>query len=308
MKRKLFTLVAAMAVITLGLNQVVHAEDGHDHGPVAKEGNKVCPMTGEENGKDSITVEHRGKTVTLCCKMCGGDWKKLTDKQRDAKLAKMGSTKIEVEGATTTKSGPYVFATCVVSGKKLGGMGDVVTKNFNGREVRLCCKGCVGKFTKSPDKYNAKLDKMILEDQGSRYPLTTCVVSGGKLGEMGKPIDMVVGDRLFRLCCAGCKKKVAADPATYAAKLDAAVIKAESDNYALETCVVSGKKLGSMGAGPEFVVAGRLVKLCCKGCVGKFNKAPAGYIAKLDKAAKKPGKKKKKSNEKKSDHGDGHDH
>ena len=68
--------------------------------------------------------------------------------------------------------------------------------------------------------------------------------------------------------------------------------KAQSANYPLKTCVVSGKPLGSqkpgnMGKAPEIVAAGRLVRFCCKGCIAKFNKAPAGYIAKLDAAAKK---------------------
>ena len=59
------------------------------------------------------------------------------------------------------------------------------------------------------------------------YPLTTCVVSGEKLGSMGDAVDYVhkeegKPDRLVRFCCASCIKKFKKDPAKYLAKLDEA--------------------------------------------------------------------------------------
>ncbi len=50
------------------------------------------------------------------------------------------------------------------------------------------------------------------------------------------------------------------------------------DAYPLTTCVVSGEALNDMGK-PD-----RLVMFCCKSCIGKFNKDPAKYLAKLDAA------------------------
>ena len=60
-----------------------------------------------------------------------------------------------------------------------------------------------------------------------------------------------------------------------------------ADKYPLETCVVSGEKLGSMGE--PFVIKpnGRTVKLCCSKCLKEFNADPAKYIAILDEAEKK---------------------
>lgn len=43
--------------------------------------------------------------------------------------------------------------TCVVTGNELGSMGPVVTKNHEGKKVKFCCKPCVAKFNKNPDKY-----------------------------------------------------------------------------------------------------------------------------------------------------------
>jgi YHS domain-containing protein len=52
------------------------------------------------------------------------------------------------------------------------------------------------------------------------YPLTTCVVSGEKLGEMGAPVVTNYKGAEVRFCCSGCVKKFNADPAKYLTKLD----------------------------------------------------------------------------------------
>jgi hypothetical protein len=43
---------------------------------------------------------------------------------------------------------PYPLTTCIISGEKLGGMGDPVVKVYNGRQVKFCCNGCVATFEK----------------------------------------------------------------------------------------------------------------------------------------------------------------
>jgi YHS domain-containing protein len=52
--------------------------------------------------------------------------------------------------------------------------------------------------------------------------LTTCPVSGDKLGEMGKPYVFVYQGQEIKLCCSGCKKDFDKDPAKYVAKIRAA--------------------------------------------------------------------------------------
>jgi hypothetical protein len=52
----------------------------------------------------------------------------------------------------------YPLETCVVSGRKLGSMGEpYVHKTDEGTEVRFCCKGCLPAFKKSPDTYLKKI-------------------------------------------------------------------------------------------------------------------------------------------------------
>ena len=49
------------------------------------------------------------------------------------------------------------------------------------------------------------------------YPLTTCVVSGEKLGSMGKPVVVTHEGKEIQLCCKSCIKDFKADPAKFAA-------------------------------------------------------------------------------------------
>lgn len=56
--------------------------------------------------------------------------------------------------------------------------------------------------------------------------------------------------------------------------------------YPLDTCVVTGAKLGEMGDPVILMHEGREVRLCCSNCVKKFNADPATYLKKLDEAGK----------------------
>lgn len=53
------------------------------------------------------------------------------------------------------------------------------------------------------------------------YPLTTCIVSGDKLGEMGKPVMLDYKGRQVGFCCKSCIGDFEKDPAKYLAKLPA---------------------------------------------------------------------------------------
>jgi YHS domain-containing protein len=180
----------------------------------------------------------------------------------------------------------YTLDKCAVTGQKLGAMGAPVIYNFKGREVRFCCKGCAGKFEANPANYFKGIDAALVRQQLPYYPLDTCLVTGEKLGAMGDPVNTIYKNRLVRFCCAGCVAKFEKEPAKYIAALDKAVIEKQKPTYPLETCVVTGQKLGSMGDPVEYVVGNRLVRLCCAGCVKQLRQDPLASLAKLDAAAK----------------------
>ncbi|HTH48157.1 MAG TPA: hypothetical protein VMB21_11635 [Candidatus Limnocylindria bacterium] len=53
---------------------------------------------------------------------------------------------------------PYPLQTCIVSGEKLGEMGEPVVFIKDGQEIKLCCKNCKPKFDAEPDKYLSQLN------------------------------------------------------------------------------------------------------------------------------------------------------
>lgn len=75
-----------------------------------------------------------------------------------------------------------------------------------------------------------------------------------------------------------------------------AAFAAPADNYPLTTCVVSGEDLGSMGDAFDYIhkeegKPDRLVRMCCDGCLKKFKKDPAKYLARIDAAQVEAAKK-----------------
>lgn len=174
---------------------------------------------------------------------------------------------------------PYPMQTCVVAGDKLGSMGKPTSLVHEGREVKFCCAACEPKFKADPEKYLAKIDAAVVEQQLASYPLDTCVISGDKLGD--KPVNFVYENRLIRFCCDMCVDTFLKDPNTSIAKLNAAAVKAQLADYPAKTCPVSGADLGSMGKPIDMMVGHRLVRLCCDGCVGKLNANPAGMLTKV---------------------------
>jgi hypothetical protein len=182
---------------------------------------------------------------------------------------------------------PYPLDTCPISGKKLGSMGDPVIKTYEGREVRFCCPACPEKFEKDLAASFAKIDEKIVKDQGPLYPLKTSLVTGKDLP--AKPYEFVYGNRLVRLGADSEKADFLKDPKRYLGELNKAVVAEQGKDYPLKTCPVSKDELGGeMGKPVDVVLAGRLIKLCCKNCKKDLEADPAKFIAVVD-AARKQG-------------------
>ena len=47
----------------------------------------------------------------------------------------------------------YPIDFCIVSGSDLGDMGEPVSYEHNGTLIKFCCKPCIPKFQKNPEKY-----------------------------------------------------------------------------------------------------------------------------------------------------------
>lgn len=193
------------------------------------------------------------------------------------------------QDAQTRLGDPYPLETCIVSGVRLTQMGNPVVFMHNRRELRFCCDACVETFEKGPEKHLAALDKAIIRQQIDSYPLTHCVVKPEDPLEIEGAHDvsmtLVWNNRLVRLCCPGCEEKFLADPEKFIRVQNDAVIAAQKDSYPMNTCVISGGKLGSMGHVVDYVFANRLVRFCCAPCIEDFEKEPLKYLRQIDAAA-----------------------
>lgn len=121
---------------------------------------------------------------------------------------------------------PNPLATCLVSGEKLGEMGEPVVIAYQGREVKLCCKSCEKDFKKDAAKLIKKWDDAAKAVKP--YPLQTCLVSDEKFGgDMGEPVVFIHEGREIKLCCESCIKDFKKETAKFVKKWDAAAAKAK---------------------------------------------------------------------------------
>jgi len=196
----------------------------------------------------------------------------------------------------TMKGSPYCLSTCPVSGKPVGKdspsmvIEDAANKANDGREIRFCCGGCEAKFKADQATYLKKVDEAMIKEQLAWYPDASCVVMpDDKLpdprgAEAMDAKNIIVQNQLVRLCCGKCVKKVQANPDAWVKKVQEQVIAAQKPTYPLDTCVISGEKLGDSPV--DTVIGSRLVRTCCGKCAAQVKADPQAAFAKLD-AAKK---------------------
>lgn len=208
---------------------VAHTEPGQEHAaaeattsPVAAGGERVgdpytlttCPVSDGKLGGmgDAVVNVYGGREVRFCCAMCipkfEADQQTYFDKIDQQIIA--------------SQLPYYPLKTCVVSDEALEGSGmepiDVV---FNNRLVRLCCKSCMKELQADPDQYFDKIDSAIIALQRENYPLITCPISGEPLVK-GEIVEVVLGNRLFQLCCNRCKRSLKKNPTEVIVELDKA--------------------------------------------------------------------------------------
>lgn len=242
---------------------------------------KICPVTGEELGSmgEPLKVKVGEQVAFLCCKGCQGKesnaehWKTI-----QARMAKaQGICPIMEKPVDATMKSTVV----------------------NGQQVFVCCPPCIAKIQADVEgslkKVNASYVSFVTKerqeksDQLHATAQGICPVTGNKLGSMGAPIKVKVGEEeVAFLCCKGCVGKQ---------------IKAEhwttiQTNLATaqKTCPVMGKAVDA--SMKSTVVNGRKIFVCCPPCIEKIKADPATYVAKLD--AQIAGDDQQK--------GDGHDH
>ena len=213
--------------------------------------------------------------------------------QSTALLALLGIACLAIGSAprAEVRGSPFPLATCPVSGKPLGkdSVSFVIEEQGNGaldgREMRFCCPNCVDTFKKDRAKILDTVDAAIIAQQMPLYPMTNCVVmrdeeiAAPDAPDAGNVKNVVVLNKLVRLCCPGCIKKVRRDPMKYLTAIDSALIEKQKASYPLKTCAVSGEPLPAEPT--DIIIGERLVRLCCPKCADSARKDPAAVLAKF---------------------------
>jgi len=184
--------------------------------PVKRQGDPyylaTCPVSGEKLGSmgNPVIKVYGGREIRFCCEGCISKFEKNQTANFASLDAKMTKDQIL----------HYPLKTSVVSGKVLPEKSlDFV---HNNRLIRLVDAQEKEQFLKESARYVSDLDKAVIS-RSKDYPLKTCVVSGKEFGgPMGSPIDIVVANRLVRICCGGCRKGLDKTPAEFLAKVDSA--------------------------------------------------------------------------------------
>lgn len=168
----------------------------------------VCAVSGEPLGSmgDPIVYVKDGREVRFCCGGC----EKKYDKSTETYSAEVDKKIVAQQEAY------YPSDKCINSGAPLkdGGVAFVA----GNRLMKTCCNGCKSKVTADPAKFISKLDEQVVEAQEGDYKLETCPVSGKAIENGGT--NVVVANRLIKVCCGGCTGKIKAEPALYLSKLD----------------------------------------------------------------------------------------
>ncbi len=170
----------------------------------------TCVVSGQPLGSmgEPVVIDYEGREVWFCCAGCEPQFR-----------ADPGKYLAKIDAAVIADQKPrYPLSHCMVMPDRSL---DEQTLDYvhEGRLVRLCCEMCKDGFSADPQAYIDTLNRAVIEAQEPTYPLTTCVVSGDELDPQ-QAVDVVVGDRLVRLCCPGCMDTLKADPAAYLKKLD----------------------------------------------------------------------------------------
>lgn len=136
--------------------------------------------------------------------------------------------------------------------------------------VYFCCKGCISKYQKNPEKYAAKAvaQRKALADRAKVQ--VTCPVSKN-------PVDQKVfiesnGKKVY-FCCKGCVGKYQGNPAKYAAAL--------ANAYSYQTtCPVMGGKINPKVS--TTLSTGETIYYCCPGCDKPLRSNPDKYNKNLE--------------------------
>ena len=138
-----------------------------------------------------------------------------------------------------------------------------------------------GTRTVLEDQKREQANLLALEEQLPFYPLRSCIVTGTDLLSEQMIFEIYRG-RLLLLSGPEAAREFQLTPRIYVDLLDQAVIEAQTPDYPLTVCIVSGEPLSAVQNPIDRVKSHRLVRLCCNNCVSEFDLQATEHLAELD--------------------------
>ena len=178
----------------------------------------TCSVSGEKLGSmgDPIVQVHEGREIRFCCGGCPA----IFEKDPARYIAKIDAQMIAQQKAH------YPLEIGVVSGEALDAK--AIDRIVDNRLVRFSSENYASTFDANPAKYLTKLDAAVVAKQAADYPFDVCMVSGEKLAE-GASTDVIVANRLVKLCCEMCEEQVSKRPARFLSMLLHKALDAEAE-------------------------------------------------------------------------------
>jgi Cu+-exporting ATPase len=161
------SLVALLVVLTVAANaQDTPASGGSGNTPAGGAApaatNLICPVTGE-NADPDVSYAYNGTTYHFCCEGCIAKFKKDPEKYIAASAGRKFDACADHAAAPAEDGDKAVInkdkdmssqisnSVCPVMGKPVDKT--VTTVSYKGKVYGFCCKSCIKKFAKDPEKY-----------------------------------------------------------------------------------------------------------------------------------------------------------
>ncbi len=112
----------------------------------------------------------------------------------------------------------YPLSTSIVSGREFGR--EPVDFIVGNRLFRVSDQAERRAVESDPDSYLRSLDRAVIEAQRPIYGMPTKCPVQGEILEGDTPIDIVVANRMVRVCCANCVRRVRSRPSQYLGMVD----------------------------------------------------------------------------------------
>lgn len=175
----------------------------------------VCRQTVAQNGQASHSPQGHAQTAA-----------NSPSSQRPAPLTAEQVAQINANLATLSPEDRELAMAqgyCpIILKNRLGLMGTPIKVMVNDQPVFVCCKGCTRKALANPERtlqvvaqlqINESLARLSPEDRKLAQAQGYCpVMRENRLGVMGPPVKLMVGNEPVFLCCAGCKRRALANP------------------------------------------------------------------------------------------------